>query len=304
MTFAYPLVLLGLTAPILLIVWEATRVGHRLALPVDHTPAGSGRWLGRLVTAANFLPPLLLAAAILLLARPSVMGQPKRERVLTNVEFCLDVSGSMTAQFGEGTQYDAAMEAIKNFTSRRKGDAFGLTIFGNEVMRWVPLTKDLSAIRNATPFLSPDKLPRHFGGTEIGKGLLFCRETLIEQEKGDRLLILLSDGQSIDLGGSRAGEIGRKLADDDIMLYAIHIGDGQAPGQLYDVVRPTGGEVFAVENPAAMAAVFGHIDKMQPVRIKPAAPERIDRYTWFALGGLIVMGLHAMCLLGVRYTPW
>ena len=50
----------------------------------------------------------------------------------------------MKSPFGDGTRSDKAIEAIKEFTTYRKGDAFGLTIFGSDVLHWVPVTKDLS----------------------------------------------------------------------------------------------------------------------------------------------------------------
>jgi Ca-activated chloride channel family protein len=172
------------------------------------------------------------------------------------------------------------------------------------VLRWTPLTKDLSAIRNATPFLRPELLPHHFGGTEIGKALKFCGEQLPERGEGDRMIILLSDGQSADLGPARSRQIGAQLADDQIMLYAIHIGDGQAPADLYELVRPTGGQVFAANNPEALNTVFGHIDQMQPVKLKPSAPQQVDFFGPFAWAGLAVLGLLQSALFGLRYTPW
>ena len=74
--------------------------------------------------------PGLLAIAILLLAGPQRPSASADARVLTNLEFCLDVSGSMMAPFGDGKRADKALEAIIEFTSYRKGDAFGLTAFG------------------------------------------------------------------------------------------------------------------------------------------------------------------------------
>src|SRR6185503_14700649 len=100
----------------------------------------------------------------------------ERERQMTNIQFCLDVSSSMTSPFGSGSRYDAAMDAISEFINQRKGDAFGLTIFGNEVLHWVPITKDVSAIKLATPFLRPEKMPYYFGGTQIGKALEECQK--------------------------------------------------------------------------------------------------------------------------------
>lgn len=302
--FARPLVLVALVVPILLAIFEASRPGHKLNLPFDHGRQRSGDGLHVLAFCANALPALLLTIAILVLAGPQKFEQPRNKRLLTNIEFCLDVSGSMTAGFGEGSQYDAAMEAINNFTTDREGDAFGLTIFGNEVLRWVPLTTDLSAIRNAPPFLRPENLPHHFGGTEIGKGLQYCQQTLNKQETGDKMIILLSDGFSADLGGTAAPDLGRSLADDGIVLYCIHIGGGEAPAPLYELSRPNGGEVFAVEDPRALEAVFDHIDEMQPAKTEQSAKRKIDNFHWFAIVGLGALGFYQLTLFGLRYTPW
>ena len=52
----------------------------------------------------------------------------------------------MTTPLGDGTRYDASMKAIDEFLKIRQGDAFGLTFFGNNVLHWVPLTSDPSAV--------------------------------------------------------------------------------------------------------------------------------------------------------------
>jgi Ca-activated chloride channel family protein len=304
MTFGYPLGLLLLAVPVLLILWEAWRRGPVVPIPLDHGHQRPGRWLERIVLGANALPALLLAVAILLLCRPLRLDEPKQERKLDNIEFLLDVSGSMTSSFGQGSRHDAAMNAIGDFTHHRKGDAFGLSIFGNEVLCWTPLTKDLSAIRSATPFLRPENLPEHFGGTEIGKALRFCARKLPERGEGDRLIVLVSDGISADLGPAVARQVGGELAGQQIVLYAIHIGDEAVPGDLYDLCQPTGGRVFAAATPEALSAVFGHIDQMQPVKLRPGAPQQVDAFGPFALAGLIVLGLYQAALFGVRYTPW
>jgi len=304
MSFSHPWILLLLVAPVLLCIWEATRRGPLIALPFDHGDQRKGKWLRLLLLPGNWLPALLLAVAILILSGPSRPEKPKQIRELTNIEFCLDVSGSMESQFGEGSRYDAAMEAIKDFTGRRRGDAFGLTIFGNEVLRWVPLTKDLSAIQNATPFLRPEDLPGHFGGTEIGKALRYCHQKLMEPGEGDRLLILLSDGYSADLHGTTARDIGAELAGDNVVLYSIHIGDGSPPNELYQLTGPTGGEVFAVGNPEALQTVFQHIDSMRPARLKLKATRSVNAFGPFALAGLLILGLYGLAQFGWRYTPW
>ena len=49
---------------------------------------------------------------LLVLAGPQRWDEPQSKKVLTNIEFCVDVSGSMMAGFGGETRYDAAMHRI------------------------------------------------------------------------------------------------------------------------------------------------------------------------------------------------
>jgi Ca-activated chloride channel family protein len=304
MTFGRPLALLLLAAPVLLILWETLRTQRRVALPFDHGHQPSGRWLGRLVYGAHLMPPVLLAMAIIIYSRPLRQDVPKQERALTNIELLLDVSGSMTSQFGKGSRYDASIAAMNEFTSRRKGDAFGLAIFGNEVLQWAPLTKDLSALRSAAPFLRPESLPPQFGGTEIGKALRYCANVLSTRGEGDRLIVILTDGESADLGPAISKQIGGELAAAGIMLYAVHIGDAATPSDLYDLARPCGGQVFPAAEPDALATIFDHIDHMQPVKLHSTAPQHIDLFGPWVIAGLTALGFYGVSLWGVRYTPW
>jgi len=303
-TFAHPTLLLLLAIPVMLIVNEIVGRKHHISLPFDYGEQSAGHWLARLTTAASLLPAFLLAVAIMLLATPLITAKPQQTRQLTNIEFVLDVSGSMTSPFGDATRYDAAMLAIANFTSRRQGDAFGLTIFGNEVLEWTPLTQDTSAIRSATPFLRPETLPSQLGGTEIGKAIKFCHKRFAQRGEGSRLLILLSDGESADLGGIRDDEIGQGLAVDEVVLYAIHIGDHVAPADLYGLTGPTGGQVFAAADPAALGRVFAHIDQMQPIKLKPSESRQVFYYRPFAIVGSALLCLQMAVAFGFRYSPW
>lgn len=309
--FTHPWVLAFVAIPLSLILWEILRKGRRIALPFDHAHAVMARRKWRhliipgLILAANILPGLILGTVIILLAGPSRLGPPSEERVLTNIEICFDVSGSMMSpmSFG-GSRYTVAKDAVDKFTSRRKGDAFGLTIFGSEVVRWVPLTKDLATIQSATPFLDPAHMPPHMGGTRIGNALNFAEQTLSRQPDGDRLIILVSDGFSSDLDGLRAKEIGDNLAASNIVVHMINVGDGPAPGQMYEVCQPTGGQVFSAQDPQALATIFDHIDHMHPVWIKQTQAEPVDRFRLFAMTGMALLALYGLSLWGLRYTPW
>jgi Ca-activated chloride channel family protein len=304
MTFAHPWVLLLLIAPVLLIWWEWRRRGRPLVLPLDHSASRSRHWLNRIIKSANLLTPLLLAVAVVILAGPQRPAPPKDERVLTNIEFVLDVSGSMMAPFGEGTRADKAFEAIVDFTSFRKGDAFGLTIFGTEVVHWVPLTRDLTALRLAAPFLRPEKMPPHMMGTRIANALQAVHKILRSREQGDRMIVLISDGMSFDLGGGAAQKLGEDLSRDGITVFYIHAAEGEPQEETFTVANLTGGQAFAAGDPASLREVFQRIDAMKPTRLKPSAPENADWFWPFAATGLALAGLQLIGAFGFRFTPW
>ena len=143
MSFAHPIVLIALTIPILLIVFQWIKRTRALPLPFDYQKLKDRKWLGVLLNIVNTLPYLILAALILIAAGPRAFERPKSERELTNILFCLDVSGSMVAKFGAGDRYDAAMSSLNEFLDYRDGDAFSLMVFGGDNLRWVPLTTDV-----------------------------------------------------------------------------------------------------------------------------------------------------------------
>jgi len=306
MGFTYPLVLFLLVIPAALLFQVWHRKQGRVVMPFDHGIQRSGRGLEILINGGEMLPALILAAVVLLLAGPTQTGEPKVQKALTNIEFCVDVSGSMSATFGEGSRYDASMAAIDQFLDYREGDAFGLTFFGNEVLHWVPLTNDVTAIRCAPPFMNP-KNPNHppwLGGTSIGKALMACRDVLVTREEGDRMIILVSDGFSSDLAGGRDQEIAQDLRRDNIAVYGIHISPSEVPGPVVNITSLTGGEVFSPDAPGALEAVFQRIDEMRETRMEKVAAETMDNFVPFSMAGLSVLAGSCLCLFGLRYTPW
>ena len=300
MTFSHPLVLLLLAIPAILLVSVPGR-GWGLVLPFDHQPHRRRRLAGLALGFFDCVPALLLAVAILILAGPQTLQTPRSTRQLTNIQFCVDVSGSMNA---EG-RYDMAKEAIGRFVEAREGDAFGMTLFGSHQIRWTPLTTDLSAILGALPFADPQRQPVHMGGTRIGSALRFCRDNMIhEAEAGDRMIILVSDGQSSDLSGGAGADIIDELRDAGIVVYHIHVASDEVPQEVAEIASATGGEAYQASDPASLARVFAHIDRMRPAQFLPAGTVPMDRFAPFAVAGLALLGLHLIGLLLARYTPW
>jgi Ca-activated chloride channel family protein len=302
--FRHPWVLLALLLPIGLLLFIWMKGGRRLALPFDHTNERRGRILAILLRLSDSLPALILTLVVILLAGPQRWDEPQAKKVLTNIEFCVDVSGSMTASFGPGNRYDASMIAINEFLDYREGDAFGLTFFGNSVLHWVPLTTDVSAFRCAPPFMRPSKIPRWFGGTEIGKALRACRKVLASREEGDRMIILISDGYSSDLAGGAADDLVRDLLADNISVYGVHVGGSSVPPPIVDITSRTGGAVFNPGDTQALGSVFQRIDEMQETRIEKTSSEAIDDYAPWSTAALGLLAAALLASFGLRYTPW
>lgn len=304
MLFARPWLLLLLLVPVVLLVVQWRLKGRSVPLPFDHRPHRDRRFVGWLLDAAASLPIFMLAAVLLLLAGPRRFEQPRNEREMTNIQFCLDVSRSMTSPFGNGSAYDAAMGSLNEFITYREGDAFGLMIFGFTTMKWVPLTTDVSAFECAPPFLRPEKLPRWFGGTAIGKGLRACEKELLASEVGDRMIILISDGRSADLFNGQDIAVANSLRDNNIRVFAIHIGGGSPPPEVAVIASITGGQVFAAGDPQALSAVFQSIDTMQEAKLTRLTPDPVDFFQPFTIAALSLGGLWLLTLFGFRYNPW
>jgi len=304
MSFSYPWVLLLLIVPIAW-AWRRSRShGHAVVVPFDHAASERHRLLRAALTLAHSLPFVLVALAICVLAGPLLPQEPKDKRVMTNINFLLDVSGSMTSRFDEGTRYEAAMDKLLQFVDHRQGDAFALTIFGSNVLHWCPLTLDASALKCAKPFLAPEKLPPVFGGTMIGMGLDACIRNLVQQPEGDRMIILLTDGYSADLSGGNDAEVAKRLKENNITVFAIHVAEGSPPVEVGLITSVTGGEIFAAGDAGTLQTVFARIDAMSKARVEKQAADMADAFQPFSLAGLGVLGAWVLCLFGFRYTPW
>ena len=310
MTFHQPAFLWLLALPVIWGYWHWTRSGHRVVLPFDHGQQRTGRRLGGVINAAESLPMLLLAVAVLFLAGPRRPAPPENERILNNIIICLDVSTSMNALFGGygrsgNTRFDAAIQAARDFCEYRKGDAFGLTIFGSDFLHWFPPTRELSAIRNALPFVRPNNLPPWFGGTLIAHALRGCKERLARTKEGDRAIILITDGGSADFNNGGDRQIAEELAQHKIRVFTVLIGQDMfmADG-VYTVGALTGGKVFRAGDPGALDTIFREIDQMQKAKFKQTTSDWVDYYEPLAWAGMAVCGLWGMTLLGLRFTPW
>lgn len=313
MIFTHPELLPLLCLPIVFGCWQWWRRGRPVVLPFDHAGNRRGFWLDGFVRAAGLLPAGIAAAAIFLCAGPLREGPPTFPAQVANIQICLDTSGSMNDPLGDRlkkdgkpfAKYDAAMQAIADFTTHRKGDAFGFTIFTSGVIHWVPLTTDLSAIRLATPFVRPGTFPlKWWDGTKVGNAMRECAKLLAARNEGDRMLIVITDGESPDLLNGQAAIIARELKQQEIVVYVISIRNSPAAEELKTVTQITGGQTFESADEAALKHVFERIDNLERAKLVANQTTWLDFYPPFALVGLALLSLNQLAAFGLRFTPW
>jgi Ca-activated chloride channel family protein len=310
MTFLHPQWLALLALPVILAFWEWVRPGQPLAMPYDGGKGRRGWFLRCLVLAANCLPAGLLAVAILFLAHPITFQPPEVERQLTNIQVVLDTSGSMRGTHGDQgkgrhSRFDSAMESLEKFLRHRKGDAFGLTIFSRNFIHWVPLTLDTETIMLSRPFIAPNVLPDElWGGTFIGNALTGAAAHLAERPVGDRMIILITDGESPDIKSPKDVPIIADLRDKGIVVFAVLMTDIPVDPALIGIARSTGGEAFNAVTPEALNAVFKRIDEMKKVVVLEKRPRAADYYDPFFLPALGLLAAAVFALFGLRFTPW
>ncbi len=319
--FAQPAVLLLLVIPIALGYWTWTRKGHSIILPFDHGHQGAGTAWMALINTFELIIPVILATVICIWASPKKNDIPQEKREMTNIQILLDCSGSMMSPFGDekkpdGTfndRFDASKAAIEEFIRYRKGDAFGLSLFSNTILHWVPLTLDTSTIPESIDLIRPVKrgrfnenknIPGLGQGTRTGAGLLACIPELKKRNKGDRMILLISDGHPGDLKGNQPSIIASELAAAHIVVHAVYISDKAPKPNFYEVVQGTGGQVFEANDPETLKRVFREIDKLQKAKVKAKTPLARDDFYIFALVGLIAVFLHILASFKLRYTPW
>jgi Ca-activated chloride channel family protein len=172
-------------------------------------------------------------------------------------------------------------------------------------MHWVPLTKDLSAIRLATPFVGPGTFPlKWWDGTKVGNALKECAKVLEERHDGDRMIIVLTDGESPDLKNGQAELIARDLLKKNIVVYIISIRNGAPPEELNMVAQITKGEIFESGDMPALRGVFKRIDSLQRAKLVAAQTTWLDFFPPFAIAGLALLALQQLAAFGLRFTPW
>ena len=160
-----------------------------------------------------------------------------------DIVLCIDVSRSMSYQFGVRTRIDVAKYAAKRFIDvvAHRGVRLGLVVFSRSARLVENLSVDKSKLKNSVDMLSTES------STAMGEGIFLAADVLAASG-GNRMLaiVLLTDGAS-NTGRDPllASQYAKSLG---ITIYTIGIGDlvsGEFnPDTLREIADMTGGDVL------------------------------------------------------------
>ncbi|KGE04258.1 VWA domain-containing protein [Pseudohaliea rubra] len=253
-----------------------------------------------LLPALAWISLVLAAAGPVRLEDPVTVEAPARDLLLA-----VDLSGSMaTEDFNDGAGAPASRltvvrELLAAFLERRDGDRIGLILFGSAPFVQLPFTRDRAVMESML-----DEMVVGMAGprTMLGDALGLAAKVFEESELGERVLILLTDGNDT---GSRVAprEAARLCADRDIRVFTIGAGDPAAVGEesldeatLAAVAETTGGAYFRAGDRAELEAVYTTIDRQVPravavTRYRPRQP-------------LFILPLAVAWLCMLALYPW
>lgn len=281
------------------------RVPYGRRLDAIATVGGRSRRLH--IAALAWLAWFLLCAAA---ARPQQLGEavapPQSGRDLM---LAVDLSGSMSEPDMElgGDVVDrltAAKAVLADFLDRRVGDRVGLLVFGQRAYALTPLTLDRDSVR--------DQLRDSVAGlagreTAIGDAIGLAVKRLRDQPKGQRVLILLTDGVNTAgvLDPLKAAELAKA---EGVRIHTIAFGGSGGGFSLFGLTVPlpggqdeideetlkkiaqeTGGQSFRARDTEQLAGIYAELDRIEPVKQEGARVRpRIERYAWPLAAALLV----------------
>ena len=250
-----------------------------------------------------------LALVVVALARPRVA---RREVVVetegVDILLAIDTSGSMRAQdFATGVRAASRLEVAKgvvaDFIERRPHDRIGLVVFGEDAFTQVPLTRDHQTLRDVLSTVQIGVAGQR--GTAVGTAIAVAARRLEQIDNPERVIILLTDGQSNSgrLGPVEAAQLAAAL---DIKVYTVGVGvsaggpDALDAPTLARVAEVTGASFLRATDAAGLARVYETIDAMEP---SPAeVTELVDHLELYR--PWLVAGLALLMLQAVLRATW
>jgi len=165
---------------------------------------------------------LILAVALLVfsLSRPQY-GSIERPITRKGVDIfiAIDTSLSMLAQDIQPSRLARAEEQLNGLIHRLRGDRVGIITFAGTAFVQCPLTLDYALAQNILETIDADSVP--IAGTAIGMAIRTATNAFERSAKGEKVLVLLTDGEDHETDPLGAAQEAAKAG---VKIYSIGIG--------------------------------------------------------------------------------
>lgn len=256
--------------------------------------AGRGTLRGLLPKIIGWLA-LVIALAGPFTSKPAVLSPTGRDIVIA-----FDLSASMAEEDMQiaGRQMariDVVREKLGTFVQGRRGDRFALIGFATEAFLIAPLTFDTTAIAEMLDEVSIGLPGRK---TDLGRAIGLTVKLLRQEPEGERLLILISDGEvnTGELAGTDAAALARELG---IRIFSIGFADNVSAGNaahMAELAEMTGGEFHKATEPALMQDALARLNLIAPVAEEQTLEERRQDWRW----PFLIVALACLLMIGWR----
>ncbi|NTV02369.1 MAG: VWA domain-containing protein [Chlorobiaceae bacterium] len=262
---------------------------------------------------------LAFAAGVLALAGPRA-PIPASDLASNGIDLmlALDVSESMRQRDFDGkSRFDAARDAAREFIDSRPADRMGLLLFSGGSFTSCPLTLDHDLLDRLVEAIEPGVIREP--GTAIGMAVLTATNRLKASESGEKVLVLLTDGEN------NAGEVGpataaRLASQQGIRIYTVFAGRNSPPlpadstaasalrpgrADLAEMARVSGGRTFSADDPLGLSRTFRDIDRLEKTRLVGRRQGRTaELYPWLLMAaGLMLVAEMALSSTRLMRIP-
>ncbi len=269
-------------------------------------------------------PPRLLrsgamACLVVALAHPQGV-ETVQETALRGkgIALAVDISSSMLTidMEDESSRLMVAREAAVRFTEGRPLDEPTLVAFAGQATTRVPPSTDPDLIIAGVESLEVQLV---FDGTNISEAVLTSMMRLLESQRDQRVIVLLTDGAH-NGGGVTPLTTARAAAALGVRVHSIALlsepdlsevrtearlrqvqVESEMETVLTGISRITGGEYFRASSAVALDSIYSEINEIEaPLEELIEFEVRESRRTWPLLLGLILLGLD-VALRGSRW---
>jgi Ca-activated chloride channel family protein len=248
--------------------------------------------------------------SVIIIAGPqfgSKLETVKRNGV--EIMVCLDVSNSMLAQDVNPNRLEKAKRMLAKLTDGFTNDKVGLIVFAGDAFTQLPITSDYVSAKMFLSSINPSMVSTQ--GTAIGSAINLAMRSFSPDDKADKAIILITDGENHEGNAVQAAEA---AADKGIHINIVGMGDpkgspipldGSSNNYLKDKegnvvitklneemckeIAAAGKGIFvrADNSNSALRAIESEIEKLNKSEIESKVyseyDERFQTFAWIAL---------------------